>query len=420
MAQNYDQVYDAALPQTDLPPRKLTVRARYGRALLASVTLVQGTALTPFLAGALAVQMQSDLAFADRELGLAVTIYYGISAMVSPFAGGYADRVGWRRVLRISASITAMTFAGIAFTVHGFAMLAFWMIVGGIGHGFGAPTSNLILVAELPPHRHGLAFGIKQASPPMASIMAGLAVPAIALTVGWRWAFVGALAIPPTAIWASMMQSTPMQKRSTGSPAAGQSPGPRTQAYLWLALFTGIGTMASGPIITFTVRTLVEAGLSPATAGTLFAAASVVALGIRVGGGYLCDRHGIGGIVFAGTLLAVGAAGMTLMATGHAIVAVPGTFIALGAGWGWFGLLLLGVAQVAPRRAGRMTGVMQSAGAAGAAVGPSVFGFLADGAGYGAAWTTMAVTTAISAGIILRMSASWNPKHWTVPAPSEA
>jgi MFS family permease len=376
---------------------------------VASVTLVQGTALIPFLAGALAVQLQEDLGFADRELGLAVTIYFGVSAMVSPFSGGYADRTGWRRSLRISAGLCLVTLAGIATTVESFGAFAAWMVVGGIGHGFGAPTSNLILVEELPPHRHGLAFGIKQASPPMASIMAGLAVPAIALTIGWQWAFVLALAIPPIAIWASLMRSLPAQTARRPDRDATEDAGPPLQAYLWLALLTGVGTLGSGPIITFTVRTLVESGVGNGLAGTLFAVASVMALVVRVGGGHLCDKRGIDGLPFAGSLLAVGAAGMALLAAGTPAATIPGTFVALGAGWGWFGLLLLGVAQVAPRRAGRMTGVMMSAGAAGAAIGPFAFGVLADAWGFGPAWSTMAVTTAISAASILKMSSAWAP-----------
>ncbi|HSG79756.1 MAG TPA: MFS transporter [Acidimicrobiia bacterium] len=388
------------------------MRARYGRALVASVTLVQGTALIPFLAGALAVQLQGDLGFADRELGLAVTIYFGISAMVSPFSGGYADRTGWRRSLRVSAVLAIITLTGIAVTVDDFASLAAWMVIGGIGHGFGAPTSNLILVEELPPHRHGLAFGIKQASPPMASILAGLAVPAVALTIGWRWAFGLALAIPPIALWASFMSRLPGQATRKPAPPTTDDPEPRTQAYLRLALLTGIGTLGSGPIITFTVRTLVESGVGNGLAGTLFAVASVIALLVRVGGGHLCDRRGIGGIPFAGSLLAVGAAGMVLLAIGTPATTIAGTFVALGAGWGWFGLLLLGVAQVAPRRAGRMTGVMMSAGAAGAAIGPFAFGVLADAWGFGPAWSTMVVTTAVSAGLILRQSSAWAPGRW--------
>lgn len=43
--------------------------------------------------------------------------------------------------------------------------------------------------------RRGFAFGVKQSAVPLTAMLAGLAVPVFAVTVGWRWAFGAAAAL---------------------------------------------------------------------------------------------------------------------------------------------------------------------------------------------------------------------------------
>lgn len=48
---------------------------------------------------------------------------------------------------------------------------------------------------RVPVGRQGLAFGIKEASIPGASMLAGLSLPVIAAALGWRASFVAAAAV---------------------------------------------------------------------------------------------------------------------------------------------------------------------------------------------------------------------------------
>ena len=54
----------------------------------------------------------------------------------------------------------------------------------------GQLASNTSLSRQVPAGRQGLSFGVKQAAIPVSTLLAGAAVPVVALTVGWRWAFV--------------------------------------------------------------------------------------------------------------------------------------------------------------------------------------------------------------------------------------
>ena len=67
--------------------------------------------------------------------------------------------------------------------------------LGGLGNAISHPATHLLLAREVSQNRQGLAFGIKQAAIPAATLIAGLAVPLVATTVGWRWAFAGGAAL---------------------------------------------------------------------------------------------------------------------------------------------------------------------------------------------------------------------------------
>ena len=54
--------------------------------------------------------------------------------------------------------------------------------------------SNLLLAKGIRPERQGWALALKQAGVPAGTMLGGLAVPLLGVTVGWRWAYVaGAL-----------------------------------------------------------------------------------------------------------------------------------------------------------------------------------------------------------------------------------
>ena len=52
----------------------------------------------------------------------------------------------------------------------------------------------------MPARRRGAAFGIKQAAAPLATLLAGLAIPVFALTLGWRAAFLAACLLFPLVV----------------------------------------------------------------------------------------------------------------------------------------------------------------------------------------------------------------------------
>ena len=61
--------------------------------------------------------------------------------------------------------------------------------LAGIGTALTRTASSVLVAWHVEPGRQGIAFGLKHGSIPIASLVAGLSVPALALTIGWRWAY---------------------------------------------------------------------------------------------------------------------------------------------------------------------------------------------------------------------------------------
>ncbi|HVM41173.1 MAG TPA: MFS transporter, partial [Acidimicrobiia bacterium] len=162
------------------------------RSVLAAVSVSTAGSLPLFLVGALSVQIRDDLHFGETALGVAVGSYLVAAAVASAAAGRFVERVGAVRGMRVAALLAATSLAGIAVLAHSWAVLVGLLAVAGVAGAAGQPGSNLLIARAVAPARRGIAFGIKQSAIPAAMLIGGLAVPTVALTVGWRWAFAGA------------------------------------------------------------------------------------------------------------------------------------------------------------------------------------------------------------------------------------
>src|SRR5919106_2984679 len=76
------------------------------------------------------------------------------------------------------------------------ASLTMLFAVAGLGNALAQPAANQALAYGIPRGRQGLAFGVKQAAIPLASLLAGLDIRTVALSAGWRVAFVAGGMLP--------------------------------------------------------------------------------------------------------------------------------------------------------------------------------------------------------------------------------
>jgi MFS family permease len=369
------------------------------RPVLLAVAVATAGVLPAFLTGGLAVQMREEFGFGVAALGLAVAAFFVCSSLASAVMGRLVERIGSRRGMRLAAAGSAASLLGIALLAESWAGLVACLVLGGLANAVAHPATNLSLAREVPAGRQGLSFGVKQAAIPAATLLAGLAVPGIAVTLGWRWAFAGgaALALAVAFLVPAASESTLRQGGERREKDA------RVAPLALLALGIGLGSTAATPLGAFIVESSVTAGLRVETAGLLLALGSAVNIVVRVAFGHLADRMSGGRLRLVAAMLGIGVVGFALLATGEGGLIVPGALLAFGAGWGWPGLFNFAVVKTSPGAPAAATGITQTGASGGAALGPLVFGLVAEVSSYDVAWLgsgamALAALVAILAG----------------------
>jgi len=365
------------------------------RAAVGAVTTTTVAVLPVFLTGALAVQISAELGFDPAGLGLVVALYFGISALASLPCGWLVERFGSGPTSRAAVTGVAVTMTAVAAFAYSYASLVAVLLCSAWCNVLGQLSSNLTLARYVPATRLGLSFGIKQSAIPLATLLSGVAVPVVALTVGWRWAYVIGAALALAALLVTP-QDTAGRERTV------PAPGERATAALTVIGIAGaLAAAAANALGIFLVASAVERGISPGIAGLILTMGSVVGLTLRLTHGWLADRRSGGHIaVVAGSLL-LGAGGLALLAVPGTAALLIGTVLGFGLGWAWPGLLQFAVVRLNPSAPAAATSIVQAGVYAGGFIGPVGFGFIATHASFPTAWITGAVTMVVAAAMMV-------------------
>ncbi len=362
------------------------------RVTLVSLTTMVAAVAPVHLFGALAPKIQADLGFGDALQGIAVGIFFAVAAGFSIWGGALTDRIGPSPALRIASVATA---AGglVALVSPGYAVIVIALVLAAVGNGISQPGNNTFIAGGVPAHRRGVALGVKQAAIPVSTALAGLSLPIIGESIGWRWAYVLAIALALVAL-AVIPHVEPPTERQTLAQTRSFSP---SRGLRLVMVAAGFGAAAVSSIGAFLVRSAQDAGFSVSGAGYLQVTGSVALISTRVGWGALMDRIRVSRFGFSTALMVVGGFGFPLLATGNHTLMVAGAVLAYGAAWSWPGIVHLGVVEHHPNATGAASGIVQAGMFTGAMTGPVLFGIIADQAGFGWAWMLSAVFVALAA-----------------------
>ncbi len=347
--------------------------------------------------GALALQMGDDLGFGEAGLGSAVAFFFLLAAVTSPHAGTLTDQLGPQRSLWIANVLSGLSLLAIATVVRSYWLLLAALAVGAIGLTIAGPGTKTMVASGIVVRRHGLAFGVQAASVPLAAMLAGLAVPAIGLTLGWRWAFAAASVLALIGfVLAPSYQPLPSRTMRTGGATRGLSQinyGPLNM----IALAAALGSAAATTMAAFFVSAATEVGLSEGLAGNLLAVASGLPIVNRIVAGYLADRFESGHLRVVSLLLGASTLGYLAAASGSPILFSVGAILALGLGWAWTGLMVHAVIRAYSHSPGAATGMTSGGLNVGGVVGPFVFGLLVQHASYTAGFIMIAAFVLLAA-----------------------
>ncbi|MFF4099299.1 MFS transporter [Streptomyces sp. NPDC001903] len=350
-----------------------------------------------FLLGAFGPRLVDELGVSPTVLGLTTTIGFGTAAVLSPVGGRMVDRTGPRRSLVVLLLVSAAALALIgAAPGPGFLLAA--VALGGLPQALANPATNKAILAAVPPARRGSVTGMKQSGVQLGAFAAGLPLAALAGGIGWRGAvWTAAAAAALAALWA--------HRALPADPAPAKAP-PRAPlvprgAIAWLAvfsLFLGCGIASVNTYVAlFGAQRL---GMGPTAAAALVAVLGVAGIGGRVGWSKAA-RPGraewlpgglAAGAVPAACLLAAALYVPPLVwvaAVAVGVFAVSGNAVSM----------VLVMQRAAPGRAGQDSALVAAGFFAGFAVGPPLFGLLAQAGRYGPGWLLVAAEFAVAAAV---------------------
>jgi len=366
--------------------------------------------------GPLGPFLKEDLQLSSTQVAsLMSAAAFGYMCTV-PIAGWLADRIGVRWMLG-TGSLIGGIFITLMFFAHSFTLGLVIMAVAGLGCGCLMPSTTKAILVWFPLKERASAMGFKQTAVNVGGIIAAATLPAIALTLGWRYGFliIGCVAIVIGVICFTLYKDpteevSPSASESHGSTASGAVRKALKGRDIWL--LTAAGTFVAiteFAVIAHLVLYLTEALLFAAVAAGGFLAMTEAggAFGKPISG-LLSDR------VFGGSrkkpyILMCGIAALTciiisfLPSTSPAWM-LPIICIIFGfAGIGWGGLHLTLVGEFAGKEAAAtVVGITSVFTMIGVMVGPLVFGYLVDTTGsYRLPWLFIAICAAVALLLLL-------------------
>lgn len=401
-------------------------------AIMMAVGFTSFGPLPAFILGSMAPLMRVDLDFTTGQQGISIAVFFLFAATGSALVGRPCERLGAHRALRTGMIVTILALGTLS------QVRAWWQITAvlafaGVAHAALHVGSNLLLARSVPDGRQGTAFGIKQSSVPLATLIAGTLVSLTSgFDEGWRRAYLGVAiaacvvlliqylmtrtmsdpSCPPSAsvtLGAAASEGSgsdrpiPDRKRSPTSEAPPDAFDRRE--LLLMSVAVGFAAASANSLAAFLVGFAADGPLSIDAAGTLLAVASAVGLISRLTAGWAGDRWPrqadfnllagmflVGGIAFS--LLPAGATTPWLLWVAASV--------AFSAGWGWPGLFTFIVAKRNSHAPATATGVTQAGIFYGAVAGPLLFGYAVDWTGsYRLAWWSAGAAQLIGASLMV-------------------
>ncbi|MGH6976206.1 MAG: MFS transporter [Stellaceae bacterium] len=372
-------------------------------ATLAIQALATMTVLAPPVFAGLAAP---EFGVNANHIGVYTAVVYAAACLSTGMSGGPVRRYG---AIRVSQAALLIGAAGLALL----ASASIWLgLVGaaliGIGYGPMTPASSHLLIRQTPPARRALVFSIKQTGVPLGGALAGLVVPPLALSFGWKGAALAVAAV--SALLAVVCEPLHKSFDDDADPtAAGGShivaavnmvlgePVLRRLALASLS-YSAMQLCVSAFVVNFLTE---RVGMALVVAGAVMAVLQAAGIGGRILWGWMADRLLSARQALSLLGLAIGATGglLALVGPGWPLALVLVVVAALGAvALGWNGVFLAEVARLAPAgSAGMATGGALALTFVGALLGPPIFGAIIDVTGsYRVAFFIAAAAAALS------------------------
>jgi MFS family permease len=385
--------------------------------LLATLLMQALATMAAYSIPAVAPAVARDLGISGAWVGVYISTVYSIgivSALLSPaFIRRYgAVRVGQVVLLATLAMLLATPHGGVEAVALGAALL-------GLAYGATAPASTHLLVPRTPPQSLNLVLSLRQIGVPLGGMMAGLLMPPLTLSVGWRNALL-LQAIPAIVLLVAMqlprsrwdddrVPSGPLFRSGTAQPLGLLREGPILRLSIASFVFSGLQLCF---VAFMTVHLTTVAGVDLVRAGQALAAYQIAGAISRPLWGLIADKliaaHRL--LALQGVIMCIAAVLAGRFGTDWAWQAILAVCAVAGAtASGYTGIAYGEYARLGGTRRTEATGLGAAAMFAGVMVIPTLFSLgVAMQGGYAAAYAAVGFAAFASGLLVLgRRAAGW-------------
>lgn len=364
------------------------------------------------IASVLAAPLIDEFDITRAQVGFLVLANGIVGAFASPLFGKITDRLGAVRSVVGSLAIGSFTLLGWGLSPN-YTILVAAALVTGLSNAWGNPSTNALIVDNVPAGARGVVTGVKQSGVQIGTFLGGLLLPVFTVWWSWRVAVLAFLAMPLGGLLGMMGRRDVHRQTSRGHASSARLP----VVVRWIAVYGSISGLATSALIGFLPLFANEGvGWSEAAGGTLIAVTGLAGIGARVMWPRLSERS-----IGHGRTLRILAAMSTFTAIFLALASVevlpgwiliPAALLLGGGAIAWNAVGMLAVMDFSPEGAvGKGTGLVLFGFLLGLALGAPLMGLSVDELGsYTAGWVATAVLLMVSGVISFRI-----PSGTTVP-----
>ena len=404
-----------------------TVTARHWLILgVATFVAASGSA---FLVGVgfLLPHFHSEMGMSLSRAGVLVAMPSVGMALALIAWGWLVDRTGEKLVLVSGSVAAAGALTALLFT-ESFAALAVFLLLAGAATASGNSASGRLVVGWFPPHRRGLAMGVRQMSQPLGAAVAAMTMPFLAARYGLGAAFAVPLAMAVVAAVAARVvvddppaPSTPRADTGARTEAGGSEAGQALHArspyrgadhLQRIHAVSVLLVLPQGMMQSFLLAWLVLGhGWSAVSAGVVVTVSQILGAAARIVAGWVSDRVGSRMAPIRGVAIAV-TGGLAALAVAEALgapgaVAVTLAVVATVLSVSDNGLAFTAVAEYAgPRWSGRALGVQNTSQFVTISLATPLIAAGIERFGYWAAFAGAAVVAAAAIPLVPRADRS--------------
>jgi MFS family permease len=242
--------------------------------------------------------------FSVSQLGIVLAAMTCGIALTDVFWGSLSDRIGERKVLVTGLSGTTITFVAVTVffvpthtrTPSHWALAAVLLLAGALG-GCVNGASGRAIMGWFPPAKRGFAISLRVAAVPAGGAVGAIALPPLALTVGFRWvfAFLTLISLAATIAVIAWLDEPPLARtKAHAGQAATAVPNPLGRWDIWrLAITAFLLDLPQFTVLTFgSVFLHTVEHLSIGAIAVLLVIVQILGGVSRVAGGKWTDRRG--------------------------------------------------------------------------------------------------------------------------------